>query len=258
MLHEQRQRADSFGEDAEQYDRARPSYPAALVDELTVDHPEHVLDVGCGTGIAGSLFAERGCHVLGVEPDPRMAAIARRRGLEVEVATFEAWDPGDRRFELLVSGQAWHWVDPVRGAAHAATVLTDGGRFGVFWNVARPPEDLKRSLDALYARLAPDLDAHSVMLGHGDGQRFELASDGLEATGQFRDAHVARFAHVVTYTTAAWLDQLPTHSDHRVLGRDALAPLLAAVGAEIDAYGGSFEMRYDTVLVTAVRAASTT
>jgi hypothetical protein len=39
----------SFGDDAEQYDRARPSYPAAAVD-AAVDgvNVRRVLDVGCG------------------------------------------------------------------------------------------------------------------------------------------------------------------------------------------------------------------
>jgi len=253
MLFEQRQRAGSFGEDAEQYDRSRPTYPSALVDALMVDRPARVLDVGCGTGIASALFLERGCQVLGVEPDDRMAEVARRRGLEVEVATFETWEPGDRRFDLVVSGQAWHWVDPVRGAHQAARVLREGGRLGLFWNVAHPPPDLKQALDALYDRLAPGLDAYSVMLGNSDSDRFDAAADGARESGRFEQVTVTSFGHDATYTTAEWLDQLPTHSDHRVLGTDQLAPLLEAVGQKIDDYGGSFVMHYETVLVGAVR-----
>jgi len=52
-----------------------------------------VLDVGCGTGIAARQFQAAGCRVLGVDPDARMAGLARRSGLEVQVATFETWDP---------------------------------------------------------------------------------------------------------------------------------------------------------------------
>jgi len=51
--HEYRQVAESFGADAEQYDRARPSYPGALVDRIVGGRAGlDVLDVGCGTGIA--------------------------------------------------------------------------------------------------------------------------------------------------------------------------------------------------------------
>src|SRR5204862_362560 len=79
--------------DAEQYDRSRPSYPPALIDDLATPDTHTVLDVGCGTGIASRLFVARGCTVVAVEQDARMAAVARRRGIDVDVATFETWIP---------------------------------------------------------------------------------------------------------------------------------------------------------------------
>jgi SAM-dependent methyltransferase len=74
QLHRQRQVAESFGSVAERYDRARPGYPAALVERIVAASPgPRVLDVGCGTGIAARQFQAAGCRVLGVDPDPRMA-----------------------------------------------------------------------------------------------------------------------------------------------------------------------------------------
>src|SRR5215469_2345211 len=129
VTHRQRQVAESFGADAGRYDRARPSYPAALVDRIVAASPGHdVLDVGCGTGIAARLLAAAGCRVLGVDPDDRMAAVARQAGLEVEVARFEDWNGAGREFDAVIAAQAWHWVDPVAGAANAARVLRPGGR----------------------------------------------------------------------------------------------------------------------------------
>jgi SAM-dependent methyltransferase len=90
----------------------------------------YCLDVGCGTGISARLFQAAGCRVLGVDPDPRMAELARQGGTETEVAKFEDWDPADRTFDAVIAAQAWHWVDPVAGAAKAAAVLRpgEGGR----------------------------------------------------------------------------------------------------------------------------------
>jgi len=138
-LHRHRQVAESFGADAERFDRARPSYPVALVERIVAASPgPAVLDVGCGTGIAARQFQAAGCRVLGVDPDPRMAGLARQSGVEVEVAAFEAWDPAGRVFDAVIAGQAWHWVDPVAGAVKAAQVLRPGGRLAVFWNAFQP------------------------------------------------------------------------------------------------------------------------
>jgi SAM-dependent methyltransferase len=75
-----------------------------------------VLDVGCGTGIAARQFQAAGCRVLGVDPDARMAEAARRSGVGVEVAAFEAWEPAGRAFDAVIAGQAWHWGGPGRGS----------------------------------------------------------------------------------------------------------------------------------------------
>ena len=58
-----------------------------------------------------------------MDPDERMAELARRSGIDVEVAAIETWDPAGRHFDAVIAGQAWHWVDPVAGAAKAAQAL---------------------------------------------------------------------------------------------------------------------------------------
>src|SRR5580700_9852474 len=79
------ERARLFGQQAEAYDRSRPTYPDAVIDELLGPVPAglDVLDVGCGTGIASRQMAQRGATVLGVELAPGMAKIARGHGVDV-------------------------------------------------------------------------------------------------------------------------------------------------------------------------------
>jgi len=251
-LFEDRSRAESFGAVAELYDRARPEYPPALIDALLADGGRTVLDVGCGTGIAAALFAGRGCNVIGVEVDARMAEIARQKGLEVEVGAFERWDDRGRRFDLVSSGQAWHWIEPAAGVARAADVLNAQGRFGAFWNFGHPPAHVREQLAPVYDRLAPGLENYSVALdGRLGDERTDLTIAAIEASGRFGPPGVFRFPWTRTYDSAQWTDHLKTHSDHQSLPPEQLAELLEAVKRALHPVGGSFEMDYEAVLVTA-------
>ena len=87
--HEHRDVAESFGADAERYNRARPSYPRLLIDRIVGGRTGvSVLDVGSGTGIAARQLQAAGCQVLGIDPDERMAGVARETGVETEVSRF--------------------------------------------------------------------------------------------------------------------------------------------------------------------------
>ncbi|MGI5126100.1 class I SAM-dependent methyltransferase [Pseudonocardia sp. CA-107938] len=249
--HERRDVAESFGTDAERYDRARPAYPQQLIERIVAASPgPDVLDVGCGTGISARQLRAAGARVLGLDVDERMVGPARRSGLAVEVGAFEEWDPAGRTFDAVVSGQAWHWVDPVRGAAQAARVLRPGGRIALFWNVAQPPPDLTAAFAAVYQRVLPELPAYggSMLAVYEAG--FGPVEDALVGAG-FGTPERWRAHHEITYTRAEWLDVVPTHGGHGRLAPDRLAELLDGLGAAVDDAGGAFAMRYDAVAVTA-------
>ncbi|QTZ93775.1 class I SAM-dependent methyltransferase [Streptomyces auratus] len=250
--------AESFGSDAERYDRARPRYPDALVAAIVAGSPgPEVLDVGCGTGIAARQFQAAGCKVLGVDVDARMVDLARRSQLAAEVAAFEAWDPAGRDFDAVISGQTWHWLDAAAAAAKAAQVLRPGGRLAAFWNVGQPPSDVAEAAAAACQRVMPDapftLRTPAKQALDGYQPLLTKAADGIRETGRFNPPEQWRFDWQCSYTRDAWLDQLPTHGVFTQLPPDKMAEVLQHVGSTIDALGGSFTMSYATVTVTATR-----
>jgi SAM-dependent methyltransferase len=248
--------AQSFGSDPERYDRARPSYPAALVERVIAASPgRDVLDVGCGTGIVARQFQAAGCSVLGVEPDARMAGQARQRGLEVEVAAFEDWDPAGRAFDAVVAGQAWHWIDPVAGAGKAARSLRPGGRLAVFWNATQAPPDLAEAFAGVFRRVLPDspLFQRPAPGAEAYSGLSAKAAGGIRETSAFGDPEHWDFEWDRPYTRDEWLEQVPTSGFAARLQPDAMQQILAGIGAAIDAAGGTFTMHYTTVAVTAAR-----
>ena len=252
--------AESFGADAERYDRTRPPYPAALMERIVAASPgPEILDVGAGTGIEARQFRDAGCRVLAVEPDPRMAEFARRSGVEVELATFENWDAAQRRFDAVVAGTAWHWVDPLAGAAKAATVLRRGGLLAPFHHVQQPPAEVGEALAEAFRQAAPDspltltpqlvhaaLDAYQPL--------FARFAEGIRSSEAFGEPEQWQFPWERDYTRDEWLDHLPTHGGLTRLPPHVLAGVLDRVGAVIDELGGTITVHYTTVAVTAVRA----
>lgn len=257
----QRDVAEGFGADARRYHRARPSYPAALVEQVTslIPGPERtLLDVGTGTGIAAALFQRAGCSVLGVEPDERMAALAREAGIEVEVARFEDWDPAGRCFGAVVATQAWHWVDMAAGAAKAAEALLPGGRLTVCWNSFMPPAEVNAAFGAVYRKALPEVPGMGGGMPGPDGYRqlCDKAAEGMAAAGgpgaapAFGEPEHWRFDWARDYTTAEWLDVVPTFGGWGRIPPSKQQEILDGIGAAIDAFGGKFTMGYAIVAVS--------
>ncbi|MBV8862673.1 MAG: class I SAM-dependent methyltransferase [Mycobacterium sp.] len=265
--HRLRQVAESFGVDAERYDRARPRYPDALIQRVIAASPGvKFLDVGCGTGIGARQYRSAGCTVLGVEPDARMAEVARRTGIDVEIGKFEDWDAGGRSFDAVVAGQAWHWVDPARGARKAAQVLRPHGLLALYWHVFDPPGEVADAFDDAMQQVAPDAplwhrpadgsqaENPAVELQQGNVHR---AVEGIRIAGGFGEPEQWRFEWQRHYARDEWLDHLPTTGTLARLAPEQLATVLQAVGTAIDSIGGGFTMHYVTLATAATRTSKT-
>jgi SAM-dependent methyltransferase len=254
------ERSRLFDRQAEAYDRFRPTYPDAVIDELLGPVPAglDVLDVGCGTGIASRQIAQRGAKVLGVELGPRMADIARGHGVEVEIAAFEGWDAAGRTFDRVTSAQAWHWLDLPIATAKAASVLRPGGRLGLIWNAGCQPDDLADALEGVYESVVPP-GGHRLFRGYAADRLSDFKTglgseiDAVSAVPHFGAPTEKWFPWTRVYQRDEWLDQLVSRSDHAALEPAVRERLFAAVGSAIDDQGGSFVMNFETVLITATR-----
>lgn len=242
--HLDRARAESFGSYAEAYDRHRLPFPEGLVDDLVALAPKRILDAACGTGLVAGALAARGLSVLGVELDPRMAEIAQRHGVDVEVARFEEWNDAGRRFDLVTFGDAWHWIDPPRGVAKVASILEPGGMLVRFFKgYVLPPETFAK-VEPIYRSIAPGLSVYGKW-----PEGIEWV-DPVASSPELVMLPTKEYASNEVFAASQWTGYLSTASDHRRLAPEVLAKLLDAVG---QALGPVVAVRARTVALFAQR-----
>ncbi len=252
----------AFGRVAELYERARPSYPAAVIDGL-LEHTQlragaHVLEVGAGTGKGTRQLAERGILVTALEPDPAMAAVGRREcatvaGVEFELLAFEDRPVGSLA-QAVISFQAWHWTEPQKRYERAAAALSAGGHLAAIWTFPDWGRTaLRDSVRAVYRQAAPELGSEFPM--HPGSQPTRLAGDWageISGSPHFEAAEVHEYAWSARYSASAYRELLETHQDHILLEPAARERLLSAVQERIESAGG-IELAFVTRLCLARR-----
>ena len=250
--HTDRPRRLVFGEVAGLYDRARPSYPASLIDDLVswAQPGGRALEIGAGTGKATRLLAAHGVSVLGIEPSAEMAAYARAAtaplgNVEIIESDFERWSPDGLTFPLAYAAQAWHWVDQESGYAHARAALAVGGHLVAFWN--RPAwgdTELRQALSDAYRQTVPALAPDGPM--HPDNPGVSGADESwtqaIIATDGLADPSERVYEWSLPYTARGYVELLGTISEVRLLGDADRHALLTAVGETIERHGGRLTM----------------
>lgn len=253
----------TFGEVAELYDRVRPDYPAQLFADLfDLTHPgrgRRVLEIGCGTGQATLPLLEQGFVVTAVELSSELADVARRKSVafgdqvRIDVAAFETWPLPDEPFDLVVSAQAFHWIDPSIRLAKSASSLRRGGALAVFGHhhVEGGDSAFFVEVQDCYERFMPGTPAG---LRLSDPSSIPFEDWGIAASDLFGPTAFKRYAFELEYTTVEYLDVLSTYSGHRALDPSARAALFGCISGLIDQkFGGRIRKAYLTELAVAVK-----
>lgn len=155
----------TFGTIAPLYDRIRPGYPKEVVDAIisysNISGDGRILDVCCGTGRSSELFVEKGYNVTCLDISKELIDIAKANigkfsNVDFIVGAFEDYVIPENSFDLLISGTAFHWLDPDIAYKKVYTILKPGGTLALFWNVVEyKSEEWLKEISMLFSELCP-------------------------------------------------------------------------------------------------------
>ncbi len=135
--------AARFGDVAADYERARPGYPAGILDQLVartgIGPGVTVLDLAAGTGKLTRQLAALGADVRAIEPSPGMRDQLRASvpGVPVFDGAAEAIPVADRSIDVVTVAQAFHWFETRAALDELARAMRPGGWLALLWH--EPP-----------------------------------------------------------------------------------------------------------------------
>jgi ubiquinone/menaquinone biosynthesis C-methylase UbiE len=225
---------------ASAYDRTRPRYPGkiwARMQETANLQGKSVLEIGAGVGIATVELAQLGAKIVCLEPSKSACAITRDKcaaygNVEVINTTFEEWELGKQKFDVVVAATSFHWVTPAVRYAKTAAALGDRGLLILLWNTPpQPSYEIYQSCQSIYQTYAPELSKYE---SHQDYQHNigKIAQEAI-ALGYFQDLITHQAIISVNYTVDDYLTLLSTLSPYIRLASEQRNALFVELKTEL-------------------------
>lgn len=240
-----------------------PHYPQQLVDAVVarsgLTAASTLLEVGCGPGTATVSFAELGCRIVAIEPNPEFCLLAqevcqRFPNVEVVTTSLEEWEPHQQRFDAVLAATSFHWIPPEIAYPKAAGALRENGWLILLWNKElQPPIRTHEALRTIYRRHAPELDRPL--------EDAAIVAGILEALGQpllksplFHGAHRGQWLVESLLAIDDYLTLLTTYSPFLALDPAVRDALLAELKPALEKlHGEALPLTHTSAYVMAQR-----
>jgi len=241
--------AAGFTREADAYERARPSYPDALVEVLVKEgglrRGARVVDVAAGTGKLTRLLRPSGARVVAIEPLMAMAGslVVAVPGVPLAAGLAEALPVASGSLDLVTVAQGFHWFDGPTAFGECRRVLRPGGHLALIWN--------ERDESVPWVS-----EFTEILDRHGGGRPYVRDQDWVRLTAEagFADVTSQRFDNPVVTDREGVVARAASTSYVAALPDDRRHVALAAVADLVADFSEPFVYPHITDLTLAVRA----
>lgn len=242
-----------FNEDAANYDKARPSYPNELFNDIItysgINRNSNILEIGIGTGQATLPFLELGCNVTAVELGSDLAEYTSAKfssynNLNIINADFIEADLKSGYYDLIYCATAFHWLPQKEAFNKIKKLLKANGTLALFWNHPFPnreDDEVNMASRRVYDKYRPtDKPISEFSENDLKKRRNELAQN------EFKCVEAKLYKRTRALTLEEYIALINTYSDHRALPDDIRLPFEKEMQSAINVLGGKINI-YDTI-----------
>lgn len=246
-----------FDENANSYDKYRPKYPNELVEELIdlsqLKTTDKILEIGCGTGQITIDFIKRGYEIIAIEKGEFLSRIAKKNIKQYGIgkiinSKFEEWITTEK-FKLMISAQAFHWIDKKKGIDKTINLLNDNGSIGLIWNVDKSQKtDFWKQTGEIYDRYLPKKKGQRSM-----EETINENWDYICNRKDLVDFEKRDYQWSKLYSKEEYLGLLNTFSPHMSMEEDEREKFFTEIESIISTMNNQVLKHYKTVLLFATK-----
>jgi SAM-dependent methyltransferase len=235
------QRKQWYLNQGDNYEKTRPNYDSELVQKIiqlaNFNQDSYLLEIGCGTGKATTIFADFSLNLLGLEPNPEFYAIASKNcshyeRIKLENISFEEWQPKDKLFDGVMAANAFHWLPPDISYPKSHQILKAEGYLILLWNLSlHPPYELYQEIKPIYQKLVPSLDKYETL--EQQQEVIQNFGEDILKSGLFSNLTIEQKVCHITYSVEDYLTLLSTYSPYIALKNDLKLSLFSDLKTQL-------------------------
>jgi SAM-dependent methyltransferase len=250
------QRRNWYSPVADIYYNARPQYPKELVDRSIIlaqlSSDASILEVGCGPGNATVAFAEFGFSMTCLEPNQDFCHLAQHNcepypNIAIRNTSFEEWELEAKRFNAVLSANAFHWIPLEIKYTKAAAALCDTGFLILLWNLTPEPKyEVYQAIEEVYQTHAPSLVRYEG--AETQAKILKGFEQEIQNSACFKDVVMEQISCNVTYSIDRYFNLLSTL---RRLEPEVKELLFAELREKLKPFGESIELSFLSAVLVA-------